>query len=80
LIFQQQQQKIDIALEKKMNTLEKNFISQKRQKFDPSRKLNLVKIDMALFEWYKKDSKSRNIGYYDSYKNMSLASDHNAVG
>jgi hypothetical protein len=81
LIFQLQQQEIDInALVKKIETLEKKFISQKSQKFDPSRKLNLVKRDMAQLEWYKKISKSRNIGYYDSYKNMSLTSDHNAVG
>jgi hypothetical protein len=79
--MQLQQQEIDInALVKKIETLEKKFISQKSQKFDPSRKLNLVKRDMAQLEWYKKISKSRNIGYYDSYKNMSLTSDHNAVG
>ena len=30
---------------------------------------------MALLEWYKKDSKNRNIGYYDSYKKMYSTSD-----
>ncbi|KAF5740346.1 lipase [Tripterygium wilfordii] len=35
---------------------------------DPTKKLNEVKITMALLEWYKK-SNHNNVGYYDSYKN-----------
>ncbi|CAN1322137.1 Senescence-associated carboxylesterase 101 [Linum perenne] len=30
---------------------------------------------MAYFEWYKKDSKNRGIGYYDSYKSQSTIAD-----
>ncbi|XP_012568102.1 senescence-associated carboxylesterase 101 isoform X2 [Cicer arietinum] len=75
-----QQIDIDIInLMRKIETLEKKIIIQKRGKFDQSRKLNLVKIDMAQLEWYKKNSKNRNIGYYDSYKKMYLTSDHNVV-
>ncbi|KAK7316409.1 hypothetical protein VNO77_35426 [Canavalia gladiata] len=77
---QQKQQNIDInALVTVMEKLEIKFILQKGKKFDPSKKLNLMKIDMAQLEWYKKDSKNRDIGYYDSYKNMSFSSDQDVV-
>ena len=46
---------------------------QKRTTFDPTKKLNVMKIDMTQLEWYKKDSKNRNIGYYDRYKKMLSA-------
>ncbi|XP_061369722.1 senescence-associated carboxylesterase 101-like [Gastrolobium bilobum] len=73
---EQQQHKIDInTLVTKMEILENKFVFQKRETFDPSKKLNLVKVDMAQLEWYKKNSKNRNIGYYDSYKKMLLTSD-----
>ncbi|KAJ1381085.1 Fungal lipase-like domain [Sesbania bispinosa] len=77
---QQQQQNIDIkTLLTNLEELEYELIIQNGKKFDPSRKLNVVKIDMALLEWYKKDSKNRNIGYYDSYKKMRLTSDQDVV-
>ncbi|CAK7330213.1 unnamed protein product [Dovyalis caffra] len=41
---------------------------------DP-KKLNQVKIKMAYLEWYKKDCKTKGIGYYDSYKNLYSISD-----
>ncbi|XP_059670214.1 senescence-associated carboxylesterase 101-like isoform X1 [Cornus florida] len=47
----------------------KNLIIQKRSAFDPNKKLNDRKIDMAYLEWYKKVS-TGNRGYYDSYKNV----------
>ncbi|RDX67441.1 Peroxidase 63, partial [Mucuna pruriens] len=73
---QQQQKNFDFnTLVTKMETLENKFIYQKRVKFDPSKKLNVMKIDMAQLEWYKKDSKIRKIGYYDSYKENCSTSD-----
>ncbi|CAK7330207.1 unnamed protein product [Dovyalis caffra] len=41
---------------------------------DP-KSLNQVKIKMAYLEWYKKDCKTKGIGYYDSYKNLYSISD-----
>ena len=61
-----------------MENHEANFNSQKRT-FDPTRKLNEVKINMAQLEWYKKHSKSQNIGYYDSYKKKYSTSDQDVV-
>ncbi|RDY09715.1 Senescence-associated carboxylesterase 101, partial [Mucuna pruriens] len=67
--LQQQQQNFDLnTLVIKMEQLEEKFI-KKGRKFDPSTKLNALKIEMVKFEWYKKDAKTRNIGYYDSYRN-----------
>ncbi|KAL9323367.1 hypothetical protein ACSQ67_008224 [Phaseolus vulgaris] len=62
-----------------METLERTIILQSRKTFDPTKKLNEVKISMAQLEWYKKDSKNRDIGYYDTYKNMNLLQDHDVV-
>ena len=62
-----------------MGNQEEKFTYQKRTKFDPSKKLNVVKMDMAQLEWYKKETKNRNIGYYDSYKRMSSQSDIDVV-
>nr|AFK44418.1 unknown [Lotus japonicus] len=79
LMQQQQEQAIDIkTLPIKMETLEKIFI-QKRKTFDPSWKLNRVKIDMAKLEWYKKSSKNQDTGYYDSYKKMCFTSDQDVI-
>ncbi|XP_058773177.1 senescence-associated carboxylesterase 101-like isoform X1 [Vicia villosa] len=75
----QQQQDMDITLVKKMEDLEKKFIFQKKDKFDPSRKLNLMKKDMVDLELYKKVSKVRNLGYYDSYKKMDFECDQDIV-
>ncbi|RDY00370.1 hypothetical protein CR513_16460, partial [Mucuna pruriens] len=61
--LQQQQKNFDFnTLETKMEILEN------KAKFDPSKKLSVMKIDMTQLEWYKKDSKIRKIGYYDNYK------------
>ncbi|KOM56810.1 hypothetical protein LR48_Vigan10g270200 [Vigna angularis] len=65
---QLQHQNTDInALATKLEELEK-FMSQKKVKFDPSKTLNMKKIDMANLEWYKKYCKSQGIGYYDCFK------------
>ena len=37
--------------------------------FNPSLKLNNMKVYMAYLEWYKKSSKDKEIGYYDFHKN-----------
>ncbi|KAL2528812.1 Senescence-associated carboxylesterase [Forsythia ovata] len=46
----------------------KKFLIRKRNVFDPSKKLNDRKVDMAYLEWYKKVAEDEG-GYYDSYKN-----------
>ncbi|KAK7316407.1 hypothetical protein VNO77_35422 [Canavalia gladiata] len=72
LTLHMQQQNIDInTLERRMENMERKFILLKVRKFNPSKKLNVMTIDMAQLQWYKMDCKIRNIGYYDSYKNMS---------
>ncbi|KAG4969825.1 hypothetical protein JHK85_036246 [Glycine max] len=65
----------DMQLEK----LEKEVIFQKGNKFDPSKKLNVMKIEMAKLEWYKKYSKNNKIGYYDSFKRGISTSDLDVV-
>ncbi|XP_060672083.1 senescence-associated carboxylesterase 101-like [Ziziphus jujuba] len=59
----QQQQKINII---NLVNREKRVISKKS--FNPSKKLNDMKINMAYLEWYKKWSKDQKTGYYDVYK------------
>ncbi|XP_027073715.2 senescence-associated carboxylesterase 101 [Coffea arabica] len=44
-----------------------DYLTQRRNIFDPTKKLNDIKIDMAYLEWYKKVSVEQG-GYYDSYK------------
>ncbi|XP_027358121.1 senescence-associated carboxylesterase 101 isoform X2 [Abrus precatorius] len=79
-LIQHMQQQLQINdLVTKIVAQERKFNFQKGGKFDPSKKLNVMKIDMAQLEWYKKDSKNRHIGYYDSYKKMYLTSDQDAV-
>ena len=51
----------------------------KKQVFDPSTRLNQVKVHMANLEWYKKVAKDKKIGYYDSYKNVSHTSDLDVI-
>lgn len=46
----------------------KNFLIRRRNVFDPNKKLNDRKVDMAYLEWYKKVAEDEG-GYYDSYKN-----------
>lgn len=53
---------------------------QRRTPFDPTRKLNELKKDMAQLEWYKKKTKNQGIGYYDSYRNMYSQWDHDVAG
>jgi hypothetical protein len=80
LTWQQQQENIDInTLETKLKELEKSFILQKKTLFDPSKKLNDMKVYMAQLEWYKKKTKNLHLGYYDSYKNMNTPFDHDVV-
>jgi len=81
LILQEiQHQKIDInALATKLETLEKKFMFQKKEKFDPSKRLNMKKIEMAKLEWYKKHCKSLGIGYYDCFKKAVSTIDQDAV-
>ncbi|KAK7381367.1 hypothetical protein VNO78_34005 [Psophocarpus tetragonolobus] len=77
---QQQPQNTDInALVTTLEKLEHKLVLQKRPKIDPSKKLNIMKINMAQLESYKMNSKIRNIGYYDCYKNMNMPSDSDAV-
>ncbi|KAK2365690.1 senescence-associated carboxylesterase [Trifolium repens] len=78
-------------LETKIKTLEQIFIKEKKKRvnelfiyskkisFDPSKKLNEMKGLMTYLEGYKKETKTYNIGYYDSYKNMNKESDHDVV-
>ncbi|CAJ1946830.1 unnamed protein product [Sphenostylis stenocarpa] len=77
---QQQHQNVDInALITKLEILEHKFYYQKRVKFIPSKKLNVMKLDMVKLEWYKKYCNSIGIGYYDSYKNGMSTSDQDAI-
>ncbi|KAG9159739.1 hypothetical protein Leryth_007771 [Lithospermum erythrorhizon] len=48
-------------------------LKRKKNKFDPNKKLNEMKIHMTYLEWYKKATMDRG-GYYDSYKNKDLGS------
>nr|XP_023873201.1 senescence-associated carboxylesterase 101-like [Quercus suber]POE84898.1 senescence-associated carboxylesterase 101 [Quercus suber] len=71
---------IDInAIITKIENQEKKLALFKKQVFDPSMKLNKVKVHMANLEWYKKVAKDNKIGYYDSYKNESHTSDLDVV-
>ncbi|OIW06682.1 hypothetical protein TanjilG_04076 [Lupinus angustifolius] len=67
-------------ISKKLKTLEVKFIMDKRTLFDPSRKLNVLKKDMAQLEWYKKKTKNQGIGYYDSFRNMYSHFDLDVIG
>ncbi|KAK7266193.1 hypothetical protein RIF29_18835 [Crotalaria pallida] len=63
----------------KLRTLEDKFINLRRTLFDPSMKLNVMKLDMAQLEWYKIKTRNQGIGYYDSYKNFYSQWDHDVV-
>ena len=54
---------------------ELKLLKSKGQGFDPSKKLNEIKINMAFFEWYKMFFKQKGIGYYDSCKNGCSTND-----
>ncbi|XP_015879209.3 senescence-associated carboxylesterase 101-like isoform X1 [Ziziphus jujuba] len=45
------------------------------KQFDPSKKLNDIKVNMVYLEWYKKWAKDQKTGYYDMYKNNMYESD-----
>ncbi|KAG4383364.1 hypothetical protein GLYMA_13G069000v4 [Glycine max] len=78
--MQQQHLNIDInALVTKLEELENKFIYQKRVKFYPSKKLNVMKIEMSKLGWYKRYCKNHNIGYYDSFKRGITTSDLDAI-
>ncbi|KAK3227531.1 hypothetical protein Dsin_007393 [Dipteronia sinensis] len=47
--------------------------------FDPDKKLNKMKEDMANLEWYKKTSMSEKEGYYDSYKHKRFPQDMDVI-
>ncbi|KAK6913157.1 EDS1, EP domain [Dillenia turbinata] len=49
---------------------EENYMKRRKSLSNPSKKLNDMKVYMALLEWYKKYAKDNGIGYYDSYKMM----------
>ncbi|EOY02293.1 Senescence-associated gene 101, putative isoform 1 [Theobroma cacao] len=77
---QQQQQNNDFdKLIEKLEKLEESCMLNKRKVFDPAKKLNDIKIKMALLEWYKKVSKAEEIGYYDCYKNQLSQRDRDIV-
>lgn len=62
-----------------MEKLEETCMSNKRKLLDDAKKLNDVKIKMALLEWYKKASKAEETGYYDCYKNQFSRRDRDIV-
>ncbi|PKI34330.1 hypothetical protein CRG98_045246, partial [Punica granatum] len=66
-------------VDKKIVKPEKAAITQKREMFDPARKLNDVKVNMAQLEWYKKMNENGGYAYYDSYKIKRLMRDHRVV-
>ncbi|XP_031381089.1 uncharacterized protein LOC116195846 isoform X3 [Punica granatum] len=66
-------------VDKKIVKPEKAAITQKREMFDPARKLNDVKVNMAQLEWYKKTNENDGYAYYDSYKIKRLMWDHKVV-
>ncbi|KAK7381366.1 hypothetical protein VNO78_34004 [Psophocarpus tetragonolobus] len=75
-----QQQKIDVnTLETKIKMQEQKSMFQRRVVFDPTKKLNDMKLYMAQLEWYKKETRNQRIGYYDSYKNMNSPWDYDVI-
>lgn len=63
----------------KLEKCEKALVLKRKMVFNPFKKLNKRKEDMAKLEWYKKVSKSEDKGYYDSYKNRGLKKDMHVV-
>ncbi|XP_019427196.1 PREDICTED: LOW QUALITY PROTEIN: senescence-associated carboxylesterase 101-like [Lupinus angustifolius] len=70
----------DNSILTRMKDLEEKFITLRKTSFDPSRKLNVLKKDMAQLEWYKKKTKNEGVGYYDSFRNMYSQWDHDIIG
>ncbi|PWA93648.1 alpha/Beta hydrolase fold protein [Artemisia annua] len=52
----------------KMEDKQKRMIRRKRNIYEPTKKLNDMKICMTYLEWYMKNTRSQG-GYYDSFKN-----------
>ncbi|BFG26811.1 hypothetical protein CerSpe_130850 [Prunus speciosa] len=73
----QQQQPYINNLIKNMEKHEYKLAIQKTKNSNAAKKLNDIKVSMVYLEWYKKDSKSREIGYYDMYKIKRNRSDIN---
>ncbi|GKC83018.1 senescence-associated carboxylesterase 101-like protein [Tanacetum coccineum] len=46
----------------------RKMIKSKKNKFEPTKTLNEMKISLTYMEWYMKSSKAKG-GYYDGYKN-----------
>ncbi|BBH00372.1 hypothetical protein Prudu_010345 [Prunus dulcis] len=61
-----------------METQEYKFAIQKTKASNAAKKLNDIKVNMIYLEWYKKEAKVREIGYYDMYKNKRNINDVNA--
>ncbi|KAM1130266.1 hypothetical protein ACFX13_045771 [Malus domestica] len=76
LSSQQQQPNIEFeSLVKKMVAHERKLAVQKTMVYSSFLKLNENKKYMANMEWYKKESKDMEIGYYDRYRNKRYRSD-----
>ncbi|ERM99598.1 senescence-associated carboxylesterase 101 [Amborella trichopoda] len=61
------------AMEKRQEDLNSNLV------FHPSKKLNLMKMNMAQLEWYIKQCKDLDMGYYDCYKDWTSRPDRDAT-
>ncbi|XP_004296569.1 PREDICTED: senescence-associated carboxylesterase 101-like [Fragaria vesca subsp. vesca] len=79
-VVSQQQSPDTNNLVGKMKKHETKLLIQKMKNSDNDKRLNDMKICMANLEWYKKDSKRQNIGYYDRYREKGNESDINVNG
>ncbi|XP_054797616.1 senescence-associated carboxylesterase 101-like [Prosopis cineraria] len=66
-------------LVKELHKQEMLLIKKKSQQFNPDKKLNDMKTNMAGLEWYKKRTKNERKGYYDSYKDGLFPRDQDAI-
>ncbi|KAK9925214.1 hypothetical protein M0R45_033545 [Rubus argutus] len=77
-VLSQQQPVTEVySLIGRMKKHETKLLIQKKKNSDSDKKLNEMKVYMAFLEWYKKESKQRNVGYYDMYRNQWNPSDIN---
>ncbi|KAL6143338.1 hypothetical protein ACLB2K_054033 [Fragaria x ananassa] len=79
-VVSQQQSPDTDNLVGKMKKHETKLLIQKMKNSDNDKRLNDMKFCMANLEWYKKDSKRQNIGYYDRYREKGNESDINVNG
>ncbi|KAJ9699676.1 hypothetical protein PVL29_005510 [Vitis rotundifolia] len=70
------QHNIDINAMIRTMEAEARILTQKNKASD-AKKLNDIKRDMTQLEWYKKNSKVLNTGYYDCFKNQGSRRDIN---